>query len=307
MKNRPVGTREAHDLDKRVARVLRELPPDPPLSLKLVRDLLALDRHYFSLADTGYLQDTISRLRRAGKQVVRRPTLLIDAVRNADLSALWLPDKKRILIDEDIPDLKKRWAEGHEIGHSLTPWHRDYFLGDDRHTLSAECHETLENEANYVNGQLLFLQDRFLDEALSMEPSLATIKSLAKTFGNTQTSTLWRFAEAVYSDRPLVGIVCGHPRYPGADFDPESPCKYVIESRAFREQFGGVSEQEIYRIVQGYASWRKGGPLGATNALLQDANGDFHLFDFETFSNTYEALTLGVYLRARSVHVAVGH
>ena len=306
MKNRPVGTREARDLDKQVAHVLRELSPDPPLRLELVRDLLNLDRYYFSLSDTGYLQDTISRLRRAGKQVVRRPPLLIDAVRNADLSALWLPDKKRILIDEGTPDLKKRWAEGHEIGHSLAPWHRDYFLGDDRYTLSAKCHETLENEANYVAGQLLFLQDRFLDEARSMEPSLATIKSLAKAFRNTQTSTLWRFAEAVYSDRPLVGIVCGHPRYPAADFDPKSPCTYVIESSAFRGQFGGVSERELYQIVQGYASRSKGGPLGATDALLQDANGDSHLFHFETFSNTYAALTLGVYLRARSVHVAVG-
>jgi hypothetical protein len=119
-----------------------------------VRDLLALDRHYFSLTDTGYLQDTVSRLRRAGKQVVRRPTLLIDAVHSASLSALWLPDKKRILIDEGVPELKKRWAEGHEIGHSLAPWHRDYFLGDDRHTLSAQCHELRLRPASLPAGSL---------------------------------------------------------------------------------------------------------------------------------------------------------
>ena len=257
MKNKPVGLLEARDLDEQVARVLRELSAEPPLRLELVRDLLKLDRQYFSSTDTNYLRETVSRLRRAGQQVIMRPTLLLEAVRSAHLSALWLPDKRRILIDTEIPNLKKRWAEGHEVGHSLAEWHRDYLFGDDLHTLSAQCHETLENEANYVAGRLLFLQDRFVVEAQDREPTMDTVRKLAKTFGNTQTCTLWRLAEEAHRDKPLVGIVCGHPHHPGDDFDPQNPCKYVVESDSFRTQFSTtVSEIDLYNLIRRYCSGR---------------------------------------------------
>jgi len=254
----------------------------------------------------------VSRLRRAGKQIVLRPTLLLEAVRKAQLSALWLPDGRRILIDDEIPDLKKRWAEGHEIGHSLAEWHRNYFLGDDSYTLSSRCDETLENEANYGAGQLLFLQGRFLKEARDMEPSLTTVKQLAKTFGNTQTTTLWRFAEQ--AELPTVGVVCGHPDQQDEDFDPLNPCKYVIESPGFRDQFtASVSETALYRVIRGYCAWRRGGPLGETEAVLFDENGDGHVFRFETHYNQYKsggpqrgaALTLAVYLRPHAAQVSV--
>jgi len=313
MKNAPVGKAEGRDIDRRVARVLRELGnPEPPLRLELVRELEKLDRQFFNSADTTCLDEIIGRLRRAGKQIVLRPTLLLDAVRKANLSALWIPDGRRILIDDEIPDLKKRWAEGHEIGHSLAEWHRTYLLGDDAFTLSLRCDEILENEANYASGQLLFLQERFLAEARDMEPSLKTVRQLAKTFGNTQTSTLWRFAEQAES--PIVAVVSGHPDQRDENFDPFNPCKYVVESPSFRDQFTkSVSESDLYDIIIDYCAWKRGGPLGETESVLFDENGDGHVFRFETHYNRYKpggeqrgaALTLAVYVRPHSAQVGV--
>lgn len=313
MKNAPIGKGEARDIDRQVARVLRELGnPEPPLRLELVRELEKLDRHFFSSSDTSCLENMIGRLRRAGKQIVKRPTLLLDAVRKAELSALWIPDGRRILIDDDIPDLKKRWAEGHEIGHSLAEWHRSYFLGDDSYTLSSRCNETLENEANYGSGQLLFLQGRFFAEARDMEQSLKTVRHLAKKFGNTQTTTLWRFAEQ--ADHPTLGIVCGHPDQKDQDFDPQDPCKYVIESSSFRDRFTrSVSETDLYDVIHSYCALRRGGPLGETEAVLVDENGLGHVFHFETHYNRYKpggpqrgaALTLAVYQHPHNIQVAV--
>ena len=307
MKNTPVGVGEARDIDRQVERVLRELGhPEPPLRLELVRELERLDRHFYSTADASCLGEMIGRLRRAGRQIVSRPTLLLDAVRKAQLSALWIPDGRRILIDNEIPNLKKRWAEGHEVGHSLADWHRAYFLGDDSYTLSSRCDETLENEANYGAGQLLFLRGRFMEEAREMTPSLDTVAHLAKTFGNTQTTTLWRFAEQV--DYPAVGVVCGHPDQRDDDFDPLNPCKYVIESPSFRDRFtSSVSEVGLYHVIRGYCAWRRGGPLGESEEVLVDGNGDSHVFRFETRYNSYKgpqrgaALTLATYHRP---HVA---
>jgi len=296
MKNPAVGVREADDLRKQVQKVLRGLGnPEPPLDLRDVRELLKLDLRYYSSADDGFLLETVSRLKIAGKQILQRPTLLLEVVRKAKISALWIPDHKRILIDSDTPELKHRWFEGHEIGHGLAPWHQRYLFGDDAETLRHSCIETLESEANYAAGQLLFLQSRFTAEANDLPSTLEAVRKLHKSFGNTMTSTLWRFVEEAHPDRPMVGIVSQHPHRTNSEFNPELPCKYFIESPIFRERFSRVNPVELFSIIKNYSSRAKGGPLGSGEARLTDDNGDQHIYHFESFSNTHEVLTLGVY------------
>lgn len=296
MRNPEVGSKEAEDLRKQVDKVLRGLGnPEPPLDLRLVRELLDLDLKYYSSSDAGHLQETVSRLKIAGKQILKRPTLLVDVVRKADIAALWVPDHKRILIDANSIKLKHRWYEGHEIGHSLAPWHKRFLFGDDSQSLSKSCHETLEAEANFVSGQLLFLQDRFTTEGNDSPAAMATVLKLAKKFGNTKTSTLWRFVEQCHDEKFMFGIVSQHPHKPKKDFDPKNPCKYFIESPGFKENFAGTSDLKIFEIIKGYCRHSGGGPLGSTQATLTDANGDLHTFTFESFSNTHEVLTLAVH------------
>src|SRR4051794_36690996 len=118
MKNAQIGQHEAADLRKQVDKVLRGLGnPEPPLELGDVRELLRLDRQFFSSSDDSAIREVASKLFIAGKQIIARPTLLVDVIRKAQLSALWLPDRKRILIDSETPLLKHRWYETHEIGH----------------------------------------------------------------------------------------------------------------------------------------------------------------------------------------------
>ena len=135
-KNEILRARTAADIDERVERVLNGLGnPEPPLDLRTVRELLKLDRGYYSANDPGLLQETVSKLRIAGKQVLLRPTLLIEAVRKMDIRALYIPDQKRILIDKSQPKLKHRWNEAQEIGHSVLPWHEGAMLGNDDGTV----------------------------------------------------------------------------------------------------------------------------------------------------------------------------
>lgn len=148
-----------------MAKVLRDLgDPTPPLRLELVRELLRLDLSYYSSADQGIIAESKHRLIVASKQIMARPSLLWDAIKKLDLKALWIPDRKRILIDKTIPDLKKRWCEAHEIGHSILPWQETVMHGDVSQTLSPTCEEQIEAEANYAAGRLLFLQDQFLEQ-----------------------------------------------------------------------------------------------------------------------------------------------
>ena len=288
MKNVQLKPRTVADIDAQVLKVLRGLGnPEPPVDLRLVRELLKLDRGYYSSADDGLLREVASRLMVAGIQILKRPTLVRDAVRELSLKALYLPDQKRILLDRDLPPLKHRWNEAHEVGHDIIPWHAGMMHGDTEQTLTPACHAQLEAEANYAAGQILFLGRRFVDEAGDSAPRLGTVRELHGRFGNTITSTLWRYVEQVRPDIPMVALVSGHPhvtRRP-PEFDPLQPCRYCVQSPSFLQRFGHVTETALFRHVAGYCGPQAGGMLGEGEVLLHDRNGMRHAFVFETFYN----------------------
>lgn len=302
MRNVSLGPRTVADIDGQIAKVLRGLGnPEPPIDLRVVRDLLKLDRGYYSTTDDSLLRETFSKMKVAGQQMLLRPTLLRDAVRALSLKALYLPDQKRILLDRDLPELKHRWNEAHEIGHDLIPWHLGMMLGDTEQTLTPSCHELMEAEANYAAGQLLFAAGRFPEQATASMPSLELVRGLSKSFGNTMTSTLWRFAEQAHAGRAMVALVTGHP-HPAKrklDFDAANPCRYCVESPSFRDRFG-LKETELFKVIVGYSGAQSGGCLGRREVVLPDRNADPHVFSFETFFNRHEALTLGFWLRTHS-------
>ncbi len=305
-KNHLIKEKTAQDIDGRIERVLRGLGnPEPPLLLEDVRELLKLDRVFYTADDPGVLSEAVSRIRVATIQVFQRPMLLLDAIKKFSLQALYVPDRRRILLDGSLPEKKHRWSETHEVVHSLIPWHEDVMHGDNRHTLLPECHEQVEAEANYGAGRLLFLRDRFTVEARDLPLAINSVQSLHRAFGNTLSSTLWRFVETVGNERPMIGMISCHPhatRRP-SDFDPNNPCRHCIQSSAFAQRFSGITERDLFAAVSSYCGAQMGGPLGISDLILTDDNGDEHVFTFESFFIKYkkpaigEALTLGFYSR----------
>lgn len=308
-KNRLLLPKTMQDIDGRVERVLKGLGnPEPPLSLPDVRELLKLDLGFYTADDPGMAREVISRIRVATLQVFQRPTLIMDAIRKMSLKALYVPDRKRILLDGSLPILKHRWNESHEVGHSLLPWHADVMHGDNAHTVSRDCHDQIEAEANFAAGRLLFLRDKFDLEARDHTPSLKNIRALNGRFGNTLSTTLYRFVEALGDDTPIVGMISsGHPhvsrRKP--DFNAKNPCRYFIRSGAFATRFSRVDELVVFEAVAAYCGSQRAGPLGTAELILDDDNGDRHVFIFETFFNRYDALTLGLYVRPYALAIAV--
>ncbi len=304
MRNTFLKDKVAGDIERRVARVLKDLGnPEPPLRLELVREVLKLDLRYYTKDDPGALDEMAHRLKVAGKQVIRRPTLILDVVKKLDLRALYLPDSKRILVDSELPAPKQRWSEAHEVGHDLAPWHHEMMLGDNRLTLSPACHAKLENEANYAAGRLLFLQDRFDKELRSGKASVKRIQDMAKAFGNTITTTLWRSVEHLLI--PAVGLITSHPTRSLPNAENGDRVRYFIRSRAFEERFSNIHEDQLFTKVIAYCTYRTRGPLGDSELVLLDDNETKHVFSFETFFNGYDALTLGTYMHAKNKVVVV--
>lgn len=302
-----VGHREVRDIRQQVARILRDLDePEPPLQLELVRELLKLDRSYYNIANPGFLAEVAHRVKVAGKQIVARPTLLIDVIKKANLSALWIPDSKRILIDETVPEAKHRWMEAHEIGHSIIPWHQEFLFGDNEQTLDPQCHATIEAEANFGASRLLFMQDRFGLEAREMDLSFKSVQMLKNRYGNTLTSTFWRFVEDRNPAHAAFGVVGVHPKYPDIGKQADGTAyRYFIRSQRFREQFSRVDPDHVKQIIERHASWKKSGPIIDATDILVDNNGKAYEFKIEGFSNKYDLLTMGFLLKEHAETVSV--
>lgn len=303
MKNIHLDHYTASDIDAQVSKILRDLgSPEPPLDLEQVRELLRLAKDYYSTADDGFFKRWIHSLKLAGKQIADRPGFLKDFVQNFRLDALCLFDEKRILISEELPTPKQRWAEGHEIGHVIIPWHGPISLGDDKYTLKATCHEAMESEANYAARRLLFLRDKFREHALSSQPTLTHVMGLQKRFGNTLTTTFYSLVETL--DIPAFGLITGHPKKPAADFDRNKPCKYFITSPKFDAQFANVTDIHLYSIVESYCGYGKWS-LGQAEKIVTDSRGEPYVFQMETIFNHYDALTLGVLVRKHQSVIGV--
>ncbi len=299
MNNHQLRQQTAKAIDDQIDKIVRGLGnPEPPLRIEDVRELLRLDTTFYSKTDSSIFREMFSRAYVGTQQVFARPTLLLDALKKLDLRALWVPDRRRILIDESLPQLKYRWTEAHEITHSVLPWHEEALFGDTQQTLSPHCHEHLEGEANYGAGRLLFLGNRFAIEAADHPINIKTVLHLKEIYGNTITSTLWRIIEQLGVEKPIVGLVSIHPQ---KFSNAEQPCRYFIRSGAFVQEYPSITEHDLLSVLPSYCANRRQGDLGSAQIVMTNARGEKHVFDFETFYNGYDALTLGVYRQPASI------
>jgi hypothetical protein len=290
-----VGAHEARSIDQRIERILRDLgDPQPPLKLELVFELLKLDLAYYRADDINVFREIAHRVTVAGKQLAARPELAWDAFKAARLSALWIPDEKRICIDETVPKPKHRWMQGHEITHAVTEWHQEFLLGDNESTLDPACYAMLEAEANYGSGRLLFLRDRFQVEAADYPLNFESVKLLKDRFGNTLTSTFWRMVEDRDPTAAVFGLVSKHPRYLeiGEGRDGQ-PWRDFPRSKAFRERFSKFQGGAAFAMVGRHIGYRRSGPVVEGTDVLIDDNGLAHHVTLQGFCNTYQLLTIG--------------
>lgn len=301
MRNLLLDDRTARDIDARIHRIQNDLGySGGAVILSDVRSLLKLDLHFYSIEKPDFLDQVVHKLRVGAKQVIQRPSLLLEAVRKLDLRALLVPDRKQILIDDSIPDLKKRWAETHEVVHSVLPWHAEYMLGDTNATLLPSCHERIEAEANWGAGRLLFPTQTFSALYHASPVTMQRVLDIAKHFGNTITSTLWRCIE--FDSQPAFGVIGQHPHRPRAG---EPIVEHFIRSPALIARFSAFDEATASTVIQGYCRNSRAGPLGCSEIVISDIDGNEHIFFSETFCNGYQSLTYARYLRPRSVAVFV--
>ncbi|MEQ1670516.1 MAG: ImmA/IrrE family metallo-endopeptidase [Hyphomicrobium sp.] len=69
--------------------------------------------------------------------------------------ALFSMKESVILVSNDLPEPKKPFAKGHELGHSVIEWHREILYVCDEHDLAPGTRAQMEFEANTFAAEVL--------------------------------------------------------------------------------------------------------------------------------------------------------
>ncbi len=276
-------------IDKAVAKTLKEAGMrEPPFLMEDLLDYLELDREFYDLEDPGLLRRFQHKVKVKGK-------ILSKIKETIKLAALWLPDtgRERILVDETLPEPKKKWASFHDTTHSILEWHRPFFLGDTAQTLDPDFQNTLEAEAHFGASGLMFGGNVFTRDALDTTPEWNNIEMLKKEYKASYVTTLRRFVQFSH-DIPMVFVVSTAWWMTKLD-DQEHRCRHFIRSKLFETQFAVISRDIVLNDIDENTTKRRVGPVGEFSLCLPDVNGDLHEFYAESFFNRYYVLTLIVH------------
>jgi Zn-dependent peptidase ImmA (M78 family) len=258
---------------------------EPPLSVERLLEHLRLYRDYYDLSDPGFLDRAKHKLRVHGQKLVE----IINKVR---LKAVLLFDESRICIDNSLPKIKQPWASCHETGHRILPWHKPFFFGDTAESLDPAYQDDLEDEANYAAGRLLFLGERFSDDARDVPPTIDGVKQLARLYRASLTTTLRRYVEQ--GPDIAMAMLVSTPSWSEQPEDQQNRWRHFVPSPHFRQLFPELPVNPILALVDSHVHYRRGGTVGEFRFGLVDARGERHEMGAWSFNNQYYLLTLVV-------------
>lgn len=193
-----------------------------------------------------------------------------------------------IYIDPHIHYSRRPFVLFHEVTHHILGWQRIVRTQEDEITLSPECKNMFEAEANYGAADILFQCERFETEAKDFELSLATGLHLSNIYGASFHSTIRRFVER--NHRPCILMVLTQTLREHPDGLVSYYVVYCIPSTSFAAEFGDQldftfvnPEHELGKILND----RVQGEI-----LLTDIKGFLRTCVVETFNNGYKTFAL---------------
>ncbi|MBI4764991.1 MAG: hypothetical protein HY787_10345 [Deltaproteobacteria bacterium] len=274
------------EIDRTVARVLKDAGiKTPPVKIEDILECIEIHRNFYDLDDPSLLQRVFHKIKVGGVK-------LKQLTEKINLSAIWMPDKKTIFIDESLPRVKQDWASFHDTTHTILKWHRPFFLGDTAQTLDPDFQEMLESEANYGASALMFGGKLFTHEALDTPPEWSSIELFNRRYKKSLVTTLRGYVGFTHNI-PMLMMV-STPWWLEIPPDQPFPWRHIVYSPLFSCKFGRVDPESFLDLVNSNITKRKGGIVGTFEFIISDLNDNRREFRAECFFNRYYVLTLAV-------------
>jgi len=274
------------EIDKNISRVLNDAGiKKPPVIIEDVLACLELNRDFYDLDDPSLLQRVFHKIKVGGVKLKQLKEKI-------NLSAIWMPDKKVILVDKSLPAIKQDWASFHDTTHTILKWHKPFFLGDTAQTLDPDFQEMLESEANYGASALMFGGKIFTKEGLDTSPEWSSIETLKKRYKKSWVTTLRRYVEFTH-DIPMIMMV-STPLWLDIPIEQTHPWRHIVFSPSYYLKFKSLNPESFYDLVNSNIAKRRGGIVGDFEFYITDMTGRRCDFRAECFFNTHYVITMAV-------------
>ncbi|WP_183560867.1 ImmA/IrrE family metallo-endopeptidase [Mucilaginibacter sp. SP1R1] len=195
-----------------------------------------------------------------------------------------------ILLDNEQSTQRKNFVKLHETAHDLLYWQGKLInCLDDDETLAPETNELFEAEANYFASAVLFQQEMFSDQLLTMPLGMSSARALAKNFGSSVHAAARRYVE--HSPKRCILLILNKENPVGFGW-PKITLRNSLQSPSFTREFGTLTwDTELgvdYTFVQEYINGRR--DLQSEISILTD-NGYINC-TYHFFNNTYNGFVL---------------
>lgn len=260
----------------------------PPVPVAVLLEHLRLYREFYDLQNPSFLDRAKHKIRVHGQR-------LAEIIQRVKLLAVLFYDEDRIVVDADLPVIKRDFPSFHEVAHRICRWHKPYFYGDTAQTLHPDWHEQLESEANYGASTMMFCGPVFTREALDTSRGWASVAGLKERYGKSFVTTLRRYVEHSH-DHPMAMLV-STPYWKERPPDQSERWRHFVRSQRFVSEFSTLAAGDLLAAVDMNVPEKYTGSVTEFSYCLADSNGVRHEFRVESFDNSYYLLTLFVELR----------
>jgi len=193
-----------------------------------------------------------------------------------------------IYVDPCIHDARKLFITYHEVTHKVLRWQQITLTQDDRLTLSAECEDLFEAEANYGAADILFQCERFEEEARDYDLSIESALYLSNRYDSSCHAALRRFVER--NHRPCLLLVLTPTLREHEDGQTSYYVVYSIPSIPFTDEFGEPLDLKFVNPSHDLGKILNNSGHG--EIVLPDTKAFFRTCIVQTFSNNFKTFAL---------------
>jgi hypothetical protein len=193
-----------------------------------------------------------------------------------------------IYVDPGIHDARKLFVTYHEVIHKVLRWQEITVTQDDKFTLSAECEDFFEAEANYGAADVLFQCERFENEARDYDLSVESALYLGSRYHSSCHAALRRFAER--NHRPCLLMVLTPTSRECTDGRTSYYVVYTIPSLPFTGEFGEPLNLKFINPGHELGEILNTGDRG--EIVLTDIKGYLRTCVVQAFSNGFKKFVL---------------
>ncbi len=191
-------------------------------------------------------------------------------------------------VDPSLPDPRKSFVTYHEVTHKILPWQHISYTEEDDASLSPQCIELFESEANFGAAEILFQCERFEREAQDYQASIASAVYLADRYGASRHATLRRFVER--NRVPCLLLVLARTSRENPDGGTSFYVVYSVPSKPFTTQFGAPPDLTFINPGDEIGGILNDGGQG--EIILSDLKGFARSCVVECFCNSYREFVL---------------